>query len=94
MNLHYYGMLDNPESCFTFQAFEMEGAIVYIQNSPRFGYEPATMNIANPALFIEKDSVFYRFVIENFKITVINGKIMLDGSTIIEIMEGASIFID
>ena len=43
---------------------------MYIQNSPNFGYEPATMDIKNMVMFIEKDVEYYQLVIEYFKIEV------------------------
>ena len=94
MKLHYYGVLDSLESCYTFQTFDVEGVRVYIQNSPRFGYEPATMEIKNPALFIEKDGEYYRFVIEDFKIKVVDGVIDIEDTLVSEMVEKASQFIN
>lgn len=93
MKLHYYGVLDSLESCYTFQSFEVEGLKVYIQNSPLFGYEPATMVIKNPAMFIEKNGVYYRFVIEDLKIEVKEGIIDIDDNAIVELTRGAVAFI-
>lgn len=90
MKLHYYGVLDSLESCYTFQAFEVEGMKVYIQNSPRFGYEPATMDIKNPAMFIEKDGEYYRFVIEDFKVAVADGIIVTDNIIVSKLLKEAS----
>lgn len=94
MILHYYGLLDKIESCFTFQSFEVEEGKVYIQNSSRFGYEPATMSIKNPAMFIKKHGKFYRFVIEGFSVTVLDGVIPIDCDTVSEIFKEASKLID
>lgn len=94
MKLHYYGVLDSLESCYTFQTFDVEGVRVFIQNSPRFGYEPATMEIKNPAMFIEKDGEYYRFVIEDFKIKVVDGVIDIEDTLVSEMVEKASQFIN
>ena len=94
MKLHYYGVLDSLESCYTFQIFDVEGVRVYIQNSPRFGYEPATMEIKNPAMFIEKGGEYYRFVIEDFKIKVVDGVIDIEDTLVSEMVEKASQFIN
>ena len=94
MKLHYYGVLDSLESCYTFQTFDVEGVRVYIQNSPRFGYEPATMEIKNPAMFIEKGGEYYRFVIEDFKIKVVDGVIDIEDTLVSEMVEKASQFIN
>ncbi len=88
MNLHYYGKLDKLESCYTFQKIETKGRRLYIQNSPRFGYEPATMTINNPALFVEDGAGFHRFVIEDFKVDVKDGKLQIIDGVIREIVEG------
>lgn len=90
MNLHYYGKLDGLESCYTFQTFEVNGIKLHIQNSPRFGYEPATMNIKNPAMFIEKENGFYRFEIEDFVISIEDGNIKINQEVINKILLGVS----
>ena len=89
MKLHYYGVLDSLESCYTFQTFDINDIKVHIQNSPRFGYEPATMSIKDPAMFIEKDGDFYRFVIENFIVTIEDGKIRIDDTIVQNILNEA-----
>lgn len=89
MNIHYYGMLDSLESCYTYQAFDIEGDTILLQNAPRFGYEPATMIIKNPAMFIKKDDVYYRFVIENFKVEVVSGLLKIDEDIIKKIIKEA-----
>ena len=78
MRVHFYGRLDNLESCYTFQAFDIEGVTMLLQNAPRFGYEPATMTIKNPAMFIKKEDGYYRFVIEDFEVEVKDGKINIE----------------
>lgn len=78
MKLHYYGMLDSLESCYTFQEFEMDGMKLYIQNSSRFGYEPATMEINNPALFVKTKAGYLRYGIEDFSLDVVHGVIKMD----------------
>ncbi len=88
MKVHYYGILDNQESCYTFQGFNVDGIKLYIQNSPRFGYEPATMKIINPALFVEDGAGFHRFVIEDFKVDVKDGKLQISDVVLREIVEG------
>lgn len=86
MKLHYYGMLDSLESCYTFQEFEVDGMKLYIQNSPRFGYEPATMIIKNPALFVRTKAGYLRYDIEDFSIAVSNGMADVNDDTICEII--------
>lgn len=87
MKLHYYGRLDSLESCYTFQEFEVEGLKIYLQNSTRFGYEPSTMAIKDPALFVENDGVFHRYVVEGLTLKVIEGRIENGSQTIDEIMK-------
>lgn len=89
MNLHYYGMLDSLESCYTYQAFDIEGITMLLQNAPRFGYEPATMTIKNPAMFIKKEDGYYRFVIEDFKVEVVNGTLKVNEGKVKEIIKEA-----
>lgn len=73
MKVHYYGKLDSLESCYTFQEYKIDELSVYIQKSGRFGYEPTTITIDNPALFIYDGSSYERYVLEDYKIEVING---------------------
>jgi len=98
MKLHYYGMLDSLESCYTFQEFEMDGMKLYIQNSSRFGYEPATMTINNPALFVKTKAGYLRYGIEDFSIAVSNGMVEVNDEIILEIIgkikESTPIFIE
>lgn len=89
MNVHFYGKLDNLESCYTFQAFDIDGVTILLQNAPRFGYKPASMIITNPAMFIKKTDGYYRFVIEDFMVEVVNGALMINESTIHEIIDKA-----
>ena len=89
MKLHYYGRLDTLESCFTYQTFEVEGVTLLLQNAPRFGYEPATMTIKNPALFVKKDDGYYRFVIEDFKVEVKDGVLTIEDEQLKEIAKEA-----
>ena len=89
MRLHYYGKLDNLESCYNFQPHDLGGVILYLQNAPRFGYAPATMTIKNPALFIKKNDGFYRFVIEDFELNVNNGKLEIDKESLLNIVEAS-----
>ena len=93
MNIHYYGMLDGLESCYTYQAFNMEGIIMLLQNAPRFGYKPATMTIKNPAMFIKKEDGYYRFVIENFEIEVKNGKIRIEEDVLEDIIKKVQVLL-
>jgi hypothetical protein len=78
MRLHYYGRLDNMESCYSFQEFEMGSVTLFLQNAPRFGYEPATMMIKNPAMFVKKEDGYHRYVIEDFSLDVVDGVIKMD----------------
>lgn len=89
MKLHFYGKLDSLESCFTYQAFDEGGVTFFLQNAPRFGYEPATIIIKNPALFIKKNDGFYRFVVEDFEEEVKVGKIIIDKETLKQILNEA-----
>jgi len=89
MRVHFYGKLDDMESCYTFQVFDMNGVELYLQNAPRFGYEPATMTIKNPALFVKKENDYYRFVIEDFELEVVNGQININGDLLKDISEQA-----
>lgn len=89
MKIHYYGMLDSLESCYTYQAFDIEGITMLLQNAPRFGYEPATMTIKNPAMFIKKEEGYYRFVIEDFKVEVVNGVLLISEDKVKEIIKEA-----
>ncbi len=77
MRLHYYGRLDNLESCYSFQEFEMGSVTLFLQNAPRFGYEPATMKIKNPAMFVKKEDGYHRYVIEDFSLDVVAGVIKM-----------------
>ena len=89
MRVHFYGRLDDMESCYTFQVFDMGDVKLYLQNAPRFGYEPATMTIKNPALFIKKENDYFRFVIEDFELEVVNGQININVDSLKEICEQA-----
>ena len=89
MRVHFYGRLDGIESCYTFQVFEMDDVMLFLQNAPRFGYEPATMTIKNPALFIKKEDDYFRFVIEDFELEVVNGQIDIKDGILKEICEQA-----
>ena len=89
MRVHFYGRLDDMESCFTFQVFDMDDVMLFLQNAPRFGYEPATMTIKNPALFIEKGNDYFRYVIEDFELKVVNGQIDIKDDLLKEICEQA-----
>lgn len=91
MNVHYYGILDNLESCYTYQTFNIDGVTLLLQNAPRFGYKPATLIIKDPAMFIKKKDGFYRFVIENYKVEVENGVLIIDESKVREIISATSI---
>ena len=93
MKVHYYGRLDNLESCYTYQAFEEEGLSLFLQNGPMFGFEPATMIIKNPAMFIKKNDCYYRFVIEGFEVDIKDGKIDIDKNVLIDIFNSALILI-
>lgn len=93
MRIHYYGRLDNLESCFTYQTFDIEGVSLLIQNSPRFGYEPATMIIRNPAMFIKNENGYFRFVIEDFEVEVVKGIVLIEDSTKIQILKEAFSYI-
>lgn len=77
MRLHYYGRLDSLESCYSFQEYEINGMTLLLQNAPRFGYEPATMIIKNPAMFIKKEDGYHRYVIEDFSLEVVDGVIKM-----------------
>lgn len=87
MRVHFYGRLDNLESCYTFQTFDIDGVTMLLQNAPRFGYEPATLTIKNPAMFIKKEDGCYRFVIEDFEVEVKDGKIQIKEEDMKDIIE-------
>jgi hypothetical protein len=70
MKLHYYGLLDSLESSFTFQEFVVDGVSIYLQKSPRFGFDARNIIIKDPAVFIHSDKGYYRFVLEDKKIEV------------------------
>ena len=89
MKVHFYGRLDNLESCYTFQAFDIEGVTMLLQNAPRFGFEPATMTIKNPAMFIKKEDGYHRFVIEDFEIEVKDGEIQMEEGDLKDILKKA-----
>lgn len=89
MKVHFYGKLDNLESCYTFQTFDIDGVTLLLQNAPRFGYEPATMTISNPALFLKKKDGYYRFVVEDYKIEVVEGIINIEEGGLKEMMRMA-----
>ena len=93
MKIHYYGKLDSLESCYTFQTFDINDVKVHIQNSTRFGYEPATLSIKNPAMFIEKNGEFFRFVIEDFVANIKVGKIIIDKDTMLRMLNEAILLI-
>lgn len=92
MKIHFYGRLDNLESCYTYQAFDIEGVSMLIQNAPRFGYDPATMTIKDPAMFIKNNDGYYRFVIEDFEVQVVSGELKLDDNVKKMILKEASSF--
>lgn len=89
MRIHYYGRLDNLESCFTYQTFHIEGVSLLIQNGPRFGYVPATMIIRNPAMFIINKNGCFRFVIEDYEVEVVKGKVNVEDSAKVQILNEA-----
>lgn len=89
MKIHFYGRLDSLESCYTYQAFDIEGVTLLLQNAPRFGYEPASMTIKNPAMFIKKEEGYHRFVIEDFEIEVKDGKIQMEEGDLKDILKKA-----
>lgn len=70
MKLHYYGLLDSLESSFTFQEFVVDGVSIYLQKSPRFGFDARNIIIKDPAVFIHSDKGYYRFVLEDVSIEV------------------------
>jgi hypothetical protein len=81
MKLHYYGLLDNLESCFTFQGFVVDGVTVYLQKSPRFGFDARNIVIKDPAMFIHSDKGYYRYVLEDVIIEVdAEGNVMVSES--------------
>ena len=81
MKLHYYGILDNLESCFTFQEFVVDGVSIYLQKSPRFGFDAKNIVIKDPAMFVHSDKGYYRFVLEDEKIEVnANGDVVVSES--------------
>ena len=82
MKVHYYGRLDNLESCYTYQAFEEEGLSLFLQKI-----------IKNPAMFIKKNDCYYRFVIEGFEVDIKDGKIDIDKNVLIDIFNSALILI-
>lgn len=86
MRLHYYGRLDSLESCYSFQEYEIDGMTLHLQNAPRFGYEPATMIIKNPAMFIKREDGYLRYVIEDFSLEVVDGVIKLDEALLRDIV--------
>lgn len=65
MKLHYYGLLDSLESSFTFQEFVVDGVSVFLQKSPRFGFDARNIVIKDPAMFVHSDKGYYRFVLED-----------------------------
>ena len=90
MKLHYYGILDNLESCFTFQEFVVDGVSVYIQKSTRFGFDAKSIVIKDPAMFIYSDKGFCRFVLEDVEINVdADGNVMASESFLRDCVEMA-----
>lgn len=90
MKLHYYGILDNLESCFTFQEFMIDGIAIYLQKSPRFGFDAKNIVIKDPAMFIYSDKGFYRFVLEDVEINVdAEGNVMASESFLRDCVEMA-----
>lgn len=81
MKLHYYGLLNSLESSFTFQEFVVDGVSIYLQKSPRFGFDAKNIVIKDPAMFVHSDKGYYRFVLENEKIEVnANGDVVVSES--------------
>ena len=70
MKIHYYGLLDSLESSYTFQEFVVDGIAVYLQKSPRFGFDARNIVINDPAMFIHSDKGYYRFVLEDEQLEV------------------------
>ncbi len=93
MKIHYYGKLDSMESCYTYQAFDIDGTTLLLQNAPRFGYEPASMTIKNPALFIKQSGSYYRFVIEDLEVEVKDGILSIGETKVREIFNAARILL-
>lgn len=93
MRVHFYGRLDNLESCYTFQTFDIDGITMLLQNAPRFGYEPATLTIKDPAMFIKNEDGCYRFVIEEYDVEVKDGTILIDDVRLKEILKNALHFL-
>lgn len=90
MKLHYYGILDNLESCFTFQEFVVDGIAVYLQKSPRFGFDAKNIAIKDPAMFIYSEKGYYRFVLEDIEINVdAEGNVMASESFLRDCVEMA-----
>lgn len=81
MKLHYYGLLNSLESSFTFQEFVVDGVSIYLQKSPRFGFDAKNIVIKDPAMFVHSDKGYYRFVLEDEKIEVnVNGDVVVSES--------------
>ena len=93
MKVHYYGQLDSLESCYSFQEFNEYGVNLFLQNSTRFGYQPATMIIKDTALFIKKNGNYYRFVVEDYEVEVCNGYLLLQTGDLHSIIKAANHFI-
>ncbi len=56
-------------------------------NAPRFGNEPATITIKNPAMFIKKEDGCHRFVIEDFEVEVKKGEFLIEEAELKDIIQ-------
>ncbi len=94
MKLHYYGLLDSLESSFTFQEFVVDGVSIYLQKSPRFGFDARNIIIKDPAVFIHSDKGYYRFVLEDVSIEVdSDGNVLASEALLKDCVEKAKIVV-
>lgn len=94
MKLHYYGLLDSFESSFTFQEFVVDGIFIYLQKSPRFGFDARNIIIKDPAVFIHSDKGYYRFVLEDVSIEVdSDGNVLASEALLKDCVEKAKIVV-
>lgn len=79
MTLEYIGRLDKLESCYPYEIFARELMYIYIQSSSRFGSIAHNYVIEDPAVFIEFQREFYRYILRGVIVrTDANGHLIVD----------------
>lgn len=87
MTLEYIGRLDELESCYPYEIFARGVMFIYIQSSSRFGSLARNYLIEDPAVFVEFQHCFYRYILRGVIVkTNANGHLIID-ETILNFIE-------